>query len=419
MIKKYLPKSEFGKNVLTLMTGTTIGQIIPVLLSPIITRLYSPEDYGMFAVFLSITAILSVISTGRFEFAIVVTDNDEKALNLTALSILISFLLSVFSFLLILFFNGQITIWLSQPSLSHYLYFVPLALFLNGIYQTLAQLLNREKEYKTLSAGKILQPVSSGITQVSFGYFNVGSGLIFGNLIGIFVASLTLLTKAFLKFKNKLFSFTASDLKQTATEYKDLPKFSVLGSLLNSLSFNIVSVVLTSLFSSTVVGFYALIFRVLSSPANMIGTAVGQVYLEQASSEKRKNGNSLTTFIYTSKRLFIIGIPIFILLFLFIEDIFGIVFGEQWKPAGEYARILLPLFFVRFISTTLSGTLNVYEKWRTSLIIHLSLLSATIFTFLVSYFYHFSFSQYLYFYAALMCVLYIIFYIYYYSISKK
>ena len=158
MIKKYLPKSEFAKNVLTLMTGTTIGQAIPVLVSPIVTRLYSPEEYGVFAIFLSITAILSVISTGRYEFAIVVTEEEETALNLTALSIIISFFLSVFSFALILAFDSEFSNLLGQPSIAIYLYFVPLALFLNGVYQTFAQLLNRKKEYSIISAGKIAHP---------------------------------------------------------------------------------------------------------------------------------------------------------------------------------------------------------------------------------------------------------------------
>lgn len=419
MIKKYLPKSEFAKNVLTLMTGTTIGQAIPVLVSPIVTRLYSPEEYGVFAIFLSITAILSVISTGRYEFAIVVTEEEETALNLTALSIVISFFLSVFSFALVVAFDSEFADLLGQPEIAVYLYFVPLALFLNGVYQTLAQLLNRKKEYSIISAGKIAQPTLTATTQISFGFFKYGNGLIFGNLFGIVISTALLFSKAWKLFKTKLFQFSVENLKSTALQYKDLPRFSVVGSLLNSLSFNLVNLFLSFLFNPVFVGFYALIFRVLSSPAIVIGTAVGQVYLEQASSEKKKTGNSFNTFKYTSQRLLLAGIPIFTLIYFFIEDVFGFVFGEQWKPAGSYARILLPLFFVRFISTTLSGTLNVYEKWRPSLLIHTSLLVATIVTFFISDQFHFSFEQFLYLNTYLLSALYLVFYFYYYRISRK
>ena len=46
MIKRLKPKSEFGRNVLTLLTGTTVAQIIPMASMPILTRLYVPEEFG-------------------------------------------------------------------------------------------------------------------------------------------------------------------------------------------------------------------------------------------------------------------------------------------------------------------------------------------------------------------------------------
>ena len=103
MFNKLKPKSEFSRNVLTLMTGTTIAQAIPIAISPILTRIYAPEDFGMFALYMSVASIISVIATGRYELAIMLPKKDEDAVNIVALSIIISFFVSFISLLIVFF----------------------------------------------------------------------------------------------------------------------------------------------------------------------------------------------------------------------------------------------------------------------------------------------------------------------------
>jgi O-antigen/teichoic acid export membrane protein len=90
LLTKLKPKSEFAKNVLTLMTGTTIAQAIPIAISPILTRIYTPEDFGVFALYMSLASIISVVATGRYELAIMLPKKDDDAINIVALSTLIS-----------------------------------------------------------------------------------------------------------------------------------------------------------------------------------------------------------------------------------------------------------------------------------------------------------------------------------------
>ena len=115
MIKKILKKfkiklsgSEFSRNVLILMTGTTVAQSIPILISPILTRLYSPEDFGLFALFLGIVSILGSIANGRYEIAIMLPKKDEDAINISVLSFLISFVFSIVLLLIVIFFSDFI-----------------------------------------------------------------------------------------------------------------------------------------------------------------------------------------------------------------------------------------------------------------------------------------------------------------------
>lgn len=417
MIKKYLPKSEFGKNVLTLMTGTTIGQIIPIAISPILARLYSPEDFGFFAVFISITSILSVIASGRFEFAIVIVDDDEKALNLTALGISVAFFLSALTLLLIILFKDPFAKLLDSPGFANFLFLVPIALFFNGTYQTLVQLLNRKRQYPYMSSSKVAQPIAGSSIQIFFGFFKWGNGLILGNIVGILAACgmLWIRAKDYILHIPNLFSYP--NLKNTFKEFIDLPKFSLLGSLINSLSFNLGSIFLTIIYNSTYVGYYALIYRVLSTPAMIIGNAVSQVFAEQASVERRNTGFAKHIFMQTTKRMIVLGVPIFLILFFIVDDVFGIVFGEEWREAGHYAQLVLPLFFVRFISSTLSVTMNVFEQWKRSLWVHSSLLMMTLVMFIVAKYFDLSFTAYLIINTAVLSVLYIIFYWYYYNLS--
>ena len=151
LINKLKPKSEFNRNVLTLMTGTTIAQAIPIAISPILTRIYTPEDFGMFALYMSIASIIAIVATGRYELAIMLPKKDEDAINIVALSIIISFFVSFISLLIVFIFNTQITNILGNPEISIWLYFIPLTVLLTGIYQSFNYWSNRKKQYKRLA----------------------------------------------------------------------------------------------------------------------------------------------------------------------------------------------------------------------------------------------------------------------------
>jgi len=96
MKSKLKPKSEFSRNVLTLMTGTTIAQAIPIAISPILTRIYTPEDFGVFALFIAIVGFFSVIASARYEQAILIPKKDEDAINIFALGFIIICSISLF-----------------------------------------------------------------------------------------------------------------------------------------------------------------------------------------------------------------------------------------------------------------------------------------------------------------------------------
>ena len=127
MLNKLKPKSEFSKNVLTLMTGTTIAQAIPIAISPILTRIYTPEDFGVLALFVAITTIFGTIANARYELAIMLPKKDEDAINIFALGFIITCFISLILLILVLVFNDYFTKLLGNDEISFWLYFVPIA----------------------------------------------------------------------------------------------------------------------------------------------------------------------------------------------------------------------------------------------------------------------------------------------------
>jgi O-antigen/teichoic acid export membrane protein len=196
--------------------------------------------------------------------------------------------------------------------------------------------------------------------------------------------------------------------------YQNFPKYSMWATLANSLSQNLTNILISSFYSVATLGFYSLVQRVLGIPSSLIGGAVGQVFFQQATKEKQETGRSIKSFKSTIKKLFIIGIPFFGILFFIIEDLFTIVFGKEWQVAGKYAQLTIPLFFIKFISSTMSSILIIYEKQKNELMINILLMTTSIGLML----YFKEFNTFLFFFTIAMVMNYIIFLLYYYRLSK-
>lgn len=172
-LKDKILKSEFNRNVLTLASGTTISQAIPVLVSPILTRLYKPEDFGILALFISITSIISVVSMGRYELAIMLPEKHEDAINVAALAFIINFLVSIVSFVIIIILHKPIIKILNADKLSFWIYFVPLTIFFIGMFNILNYTNNRLKLYKDISYANVYKALAGAIFQVGLGFLKL------------------------------------------------------------------------------------------------------------------------------------------------------------------------------------------------------------------------------------------------------
>jgi len=378
MIGNLKTKSEFTRNVLTLMTGTVVAQAIPIAISPILTRIYSPEEFGLFALFFAILSILSVLANGRYENAVMLPKKDEDALHLFALGIIINIFLSILLLIIVTIFNEQITKVLGNEEISLWLYFIPISLFFTGLFNILNSMNNRQKNYKDIASATITKSMVMALVQLVVGLIKSGAaGLILGQILAQFFANVKLF-KNIIKDKKAIFSIKKLKIIALAIKYKKFPIFSLPSALANVLSGQLSNILISSFYSVATLGFYSLIQRMLAIPSVLIGKSIGQVYYEEGTRARKKNGVVTDIFNSTFKKLVIIGLPSFSILFFVVEDLFAFVFGEEWRIAGHYAQIVIPMFFMRFVVASLSITYDMFGYLKLELIWQVALLVGSV-----------------------------------------
>ncbi|MEA3383855.1 MAG: oligosaccharide flippase family protein [Campylobacterota bacterium] len=368
MLTKLKPKSEFSRNVLTLMTGTTIAQAIPIAISPILTRIYTPEDFGVFALYMAVASIIAVIATGRYELAIMLPKKDEDAVNIVALSIIISFFVSFISFLIVFIFNENITNLLGNPEITNWLYFIPITVLLTGIYQSFNYWSNRKKQYKRLATSRVIQSATAGTTNLGMGFGGFGStGLIFGSILGQGVAT-TILTRMVWKED----SYRLNEIKKLkifalSKKYKKLPIYNLPNALIDGFRLSGISILIAKFFTTATLGQFSLAWKMLQTPIALIGGSLSQVFFQKVSiSTKSDLHRIVVKFILQAS---MVAAPIFLLIYFFAVDIFIFVFGENWKLAGEAASVMTPWLFLNFLSGPLASVFIILNKQETILLV--------------------------------------------------
>lgn len=365
-------QNKFYKNVFTLIGGTGIAQSIPIIISPILTRIYTPEDFGVLAFYVAFIAIIGVVATGRFEMAILMPETDKKAKNLAAFSFLVVTVVTFLSLILFLVFGTATLDYLNFGIYKFLIFLIPLGIFAKAIFQVFIYALNRVKYYKAIAGAKITRSFSVSGIQLGLGVLGFSSfGLVFGKFLGDTLASLYgyWLTIKHKRFKNEPIEWNV--MKSQATEYKEFPKFNAPHAFTNTSSSNLPNILLVTFFSSSIAGFYSLSHRVCFAPIHLISNSVQQVFSRSITERFNKNEDIHAFTVSVFKQLAIFAIIPFSILLIFAPELFGFVFGHEWKEAGVYSQLLTPFLFLVFIVSPLTYIPLLLNKQRKAFIIDL------------------------------------------------
>lgn len=420
MLKNFrniIPKSPFTRNVLTLISGTTISQAIPIAISPILTRIYGPEDFGVLALFVSLTTIFSAVVTGRYELAVMLPKEDEKSRSIVALCILISLVFSLVLFVIIVIFHSFLIELLGDERISMWLYFVPLVLFFVGLLNALNYYFSRKKEFQIVAKANVLKSLGLSISQTFFHFLKSGAfGLVVGRIFSAIIAPLFL----FLKLsKSESISFEKEKIYSVARRYKDFPKFAMWAGLFNNLALHFNNLVIPIVYSTTVLGFFALVYRVLVLPFTLISSSVGQVFFKEISELKNQNKDVSKVIWKVVKKMGLISFFGFGFLFFIVEHLFVFVFGEEWKVAGGYAKYLIPMFMIRFVVSPLTLIHSVFEAHKLSLLLQFLMFVLSVFCMFIAYIMELNFENFLQLYSITMVFFYILRFLVIINIAKN
>ncbi len=376
LAKRFLPKDRLTRSVTILAGGTAVGQAILVLGSPVLTRLYTPDDFGLLAVFVSALNIVAAIGSLRYERPIPLPEDDETAANLLGLSLSVVVGVMALSGLLVWALGDRIAIWANVPTLRSYLWLLPLAGLAAGVYAVFTSWAVRRKAFHRVAGTRVSQNLGRFLIQAVSGFLQRGPmGLLLGQVVGQVIGGVSLAAMAWHN-DSAVFREAVSlqRMRWAAKRYRRFPLFTFWAGLINTLSTQIPVLMLSYFFGSTITGLYAFGSRVLQLPTQIIGNAVAQVFLPTAAEANREGHlSSVTGALF--RKLVQIGLPVIILLGVAAPALFALVFGSEWRQAGVYVQWQVPWLFFVFVASPLGSLVSVLEKQVGGLIFQVGLFT--------------------------------------------
>lgn len=358
----------FLKAVGILAGSTAFAQGITFLALPVLTRLYSPNDFALLAIYTAILGMGSVVACLRLEIAISLPQKDEDAASLFVLSLGFATLLTIIFAVIIGIWPHQITSLFRAPELYNYLWILPLGIWLTAIYSAAQNWATRKKYFSSIARTKIIQSTVGSSTQIGTGLIGLTPmGLIFGQLFLSGAGTWGLIKQAWQKDNKKIRLVSWKSMIKQLKKYEKFPKYSTFEALANTAAIQIPLILIAAIAIGPEAGYLLLATKVMSAPLGLIGRAISQVYLSRAAEEYRKNNlGDFTANVITS--LSKIGIGPLIFIGVISPVIFPLVFGEEWARAGELVMWMIPWMVLQFIASPISMCMHV-RGWQRAMLI--------------------------------------------------
>lgn len=358
-----IARSELVRNSAKLLSANVIAQAIGLLVYPILTRLYSPEDFGLLNLFLSIGGVLVLLSTAEYQYAIVLPKKDEEARGLVHIC---GFLLLITTGIVFLTvpFSKPIARLFNTPELANWYWLMPLFVFVMGLWNILNYWYIRRKQFGAISRYQISQSVLSSITKIGIGCIkDIHCGLIIGSLFGPLFPIVVHLYHAIV---DKLLCHLQSkkNYRTLIFQYKNFPLFSFPRALLNQLGSNMPTLLLTPFFGLAEIGFYSMSITLAFRPINMLCSSIYQV-MYQRLAERVINKDSIWKLLAKYViRVGSISVLLFLILFFALPNMVTFLLGEGWLTTSKYIQLMLPWLLMVILVSTTSYITDIFQRQR-------------------------------------------------------
>ncbi|MBK7618626.1 MAG: lipopolysaccharide biosynthesis protein [Flavobacteriales bacterium] len=354
---------SFRWNVMTLMGGSAVAQVIPLLATPIMTRLYAPEQFGALALLLAVANPLSLLVCGRYEMTVVLPRTDREANTLVQISLGVAVLVTLILGVGLWSVRPELIAWMGVkgPGIGTALSLSPLLFFFMGAFQPLNNWLVRKQAFKAMSVNRIMQTSAITLVSLALGYWAVGSGLVFGYIAGwalyLIMGRIQAAQKGF-----RLWPVEGDLIRSMMRRYASFPLYNALPAVLNTATLSVPVLMLTRLFDEEATGQFNLCRQAIFLPGMFIASAFMQVYVQHASatvSDGRPVGPGLRRLL---RPLILLGGGLALVLMVAGPLLFQWVFGDAWEQAGGLARIMAIPFAMQFVVVPMAVVLPALDR---------------------------------------------------------
>ena len=359
-------RTEFLTNVVKLSSATGMGMLLSVAAAPLLTRLYHPSDFGLLSVYSSVFYMVVAVASLRYDFALPLAKGERSAANLLAVC---GLLLCVTTGLLVgatAIWGQELCDWLGRGDLLPVLWLLPCGFVAAGAFQILNYWSVRHKAYSGLARANIARSSTEAATQIGMGLAAVGPvGLLLGVVGGYIVAASLQIKSTLQRDWQLLRQVQRRRMLHVARRFRSYPTFAAPASFLNSAGLRMPPLILLACYNPVVVGWFALSQRVLGLPMRLVGKSISDVYFGEAAECVRERPEDLMGMLRrTVGRLTIAALPL--LLFAVVAPaVFAIVFGSEWRAAGEYCRVLVVCYAIGFVVISISQlTTYGFNHWQ-------------------------------------------------------
>ena len=360
-----LAQSRLVRGVAKISGGTLLGQAIVLAASPVLTRLYTPEEFGVLGIYTAIVSVVAIMASLKYEQAIPVTARGDQH-QLFALSLMLVFAVSISAFAVCLLFRPLLESYVTNAA-TRFVYLLPVGVFVAGLYQLLSAWAIRERAYGVLGETKVTQSLGMVLIQGVGGWLGGGStGLILGDIVGR-GGGVGRLGKLMKSDWSKVRRFRFSELSDLAMRYLDYPRYIGSATILNSASLYVPYFALQHIYGSRSVGLFLMVQRFVTAPSSILGKSIASVFYGDASEIYRTGGNISFVITKGCRYLLMISVPVFGILALISPWLFSSLLGREWIDAGYMARILVPAYTINLVATPFFQTFNIVGKQHIAL----------------------------------------------------
>lgn len=362
--RKYLDGGPFARGVLLLSGGAVLGQGLTIIAAPLISRLYSPAEFGIFSVYLSILGFVTIIASWRYEQAITLPREVESAANVVAVAAAILAIQCVAVAIVAFAAGPALATWLKVPALAANLWLLPFGLAAAGLYQILNYWAIREQAYGLSARTKLSQSIVGIGLQVGWGFTLGGPfGLLLGDLAGRMAGNGSIIGFMRAESGPAFRAVSRAGMAEAARRYIRFPAMSGPSALLSGIGALVPVLTLTAAFGPVVVGTYAMALRMVGAPLALVGQSIGQVFVATGSLRAHDDPFAVERlFMSVLRRLAILGVGLVAIAALLAPPLFALAFDASWSEMGRYIQVLSPYFLLHFIASPLSGAYDICER---------------------------------------------------------